>query len=169
MTAPTSAPMQPRAAELIAALQLVPHPEGGYFREVYRSGARVQPVDARSERASLTTIYFLLTSTDVSRWHRVGSDETWHLYEGDPLELFIADGTFEEVTRHVLGPVAGDSRPVHVVPAHQWQAARSLGAYSLAGCTVAPGFEFADFEMLRDRPDADETMRTRHTEFASLI
>ena len=102
-------------------------------------------------RQSLTTIYFLLDSTQHSRWHRVRSDEAWHFYEGDPAELLLLDPAGQAVVAVRLGPVgAGASEPVHVVPAGWWQAARPTGAYSLVGCTVAPGFEFEDFDFLRD-------------------
>ena len=136
-----------RVSELINVLGLAPHPEGGYFREVYRSDARVQPLDGRPERASLTTIYFLLPAGEVSRWHRVASDETWHYYEGAPAEVFTADSEFTQVRRLLLGPLTEESQPIQVVPANTWQSARSTGAYTLAGCTVAPGFEFEDFEI----------------------
>ena len=156
----------PRSDELIRALGLQPHPEGGFYAEIYRSTALVVPDDARGARAALTTIYFLLAQGQRSRLHRVTSDEAWHFYEGDPLELTIIDRAFEHTERITLGPVrpvegghgdpplrAGNppalpERPVHVVPAGMWQAARPLGAYTLVGCTVAPGFEFADFSML---------------------
>lgn len=141
--------MHPRAAQLIASLDLVAHPEGGYYGEVYRSAMRVRPLDDdRPERPALTTIYFLLVEGGVSRWHRVASDEVWHFYEGDPLELWSAPRGFSAAERHLLGPVDDGVQPVHVVRAHEWQAARSTGAYTLVGCTVGPGFEFADFEMI---------------------
>lgn len=136
-----------RVEELIEILGLTRHPEGGYFREVYRSESSVYPLDGRPDRASLTTIDFLLPAGEVARWHRVASDETWHHYEGDPADLFIADSEFKQLGRHVLGPVGHGSQPVHVVPAYTWQSARSTGAYTLVGCTVAPGFEFEDFEV----------------------
>jgi len=139
--------VHPRAADLIASLKLSPHPEGGHFREIYRSSSRVQPGDERGERSAVTTIYFLLAAREGRRWHRVASVEVWNYYVGEPLELLIAaDASFEQVTSHRLGPVDGDTRPVHVVPAHTWQAARSTGAYTLVGCTVGPGFEFEDFQ-----------------------
>ena len=148
--------MESRAADLIHTLidtlGLKPHPEGGHYGEVYRSAARVQPHDSRGDRAALTTIYFLLAAGEVSRWHRVASDEVWHYYAGDPLELFVAAPGFAAVTRRVLGPVGDGVRPVHVAVSDQWQAARSTGAYTLAGCTVGPGFEFADFQMLDTSP-----------------
>jgi predicted cupin superfamily sugar epimerase len=140
--------MHPRAAELIATLELKPHPEGGFYREIFRSALRVQPADDRNERTALTTIYFLLPGGVVSRWHQVSSDEVWHLYEGGPLELLEMDADLQNVERHILGAVAPDRRPVRTVGANRWQAARSLGDYALVGCTVGPGFEFADFRML---------------------
>ena len=82
--------MDARASQLIQQLGLVAHPEGGCFRQVYRSSTTVQPADDRGVRPSLTTIYFLLVAGEVSRWHRVASDEAWHYYEGDPLELWSA-------------------------------------------------------------------------------
>jgi len=160
--------MDSRAADLIASLGLVPHPEGGYFRQLYRSALQVQPLDDRSPRAALTTIYFLLPEADVSRWHRVASDEVWHHYEGDDLELFTADADFERVDRHTLGRV-GTGSPVHVVRAGEWQAARSTGTYTLVGCTVGPGFEFTDFLLLRDAPAAADAVRLRHPDVSCFI
>ena len=95
----------------------------------------------------MTTIYFLLAAGQESRWHRVRSDEIWHFYEGDPLELSISPPGRERVEQLTLGPYAGTAQPVRVVEADWWQAARPLGAYTLVGCTVAPGFEFAKFEL----------------------
>jgi predicted cupin superfamily sugar epimerase len=98
----------------------------------------------------------------VSRWHRVASDEVWHFYEGDDLELLTADAVFSDVQRHRLGAVDAVRQPVRVVAANLWQAARTTGAYTLVGCTVGPGFEFDDFEMLRDRPEQARLVRERH-------
>jgi uncharacterized protein len=139
-----------RAAQLIASLGLIPHPEGGHYLEVYRSVSRVQPRDGRSERSSLTNIHFLLSAGEISRWHRVRSDEVWHYHEGDALELFIVDSEFKTSERHLLGRPGDGVTPSCVVPAGMWQAARCTGAYTFVGCTVAPGFEFEDFQMLRD-------------------
>lgn len=158
-----------RAAELIATLGLTPHPEGGHYRELYRSPTGVQPEDGRPARPSLTTIYFLLAEGEVSRWHRVGSDEVWHVFEGAPLELLTAEPGMEHVTTQVLGAVRDGLVPEHVVPAHWWQAARSTGAYTLVGCIVAPGFDFADFAMLRDMPDVAAAVRRRHPAVAMFI
>lgn len=134
-------------------LGLAPHPEGGFYREIWRAPQGVEPGDRRGARSALTSIYFLLPAGAVSRWHRVRSDEIWHHYEGAPLELLLVRQHEQELARLRLGPLSDGQAPVHCVPAHTWQAARSLGAYTLVGCTVGPGFEFADFEMLRDQPD----------------
>jgi predicted cupin superfamily sugar epimerase len=139
-----------RAAELIRTLHLQPHPEGGFYREIYRSAGTVRPGDARGVRSALTTIYFLLRAGERSRLHRVESDEAWHHYEGAPLELLWCGADFGELRRVELGGVEGERRPVEVVPSGHWQAARSLGKYTLVGCTVGPGFDFADFRMLHE-------------------
>jgi len=146
--------MDPRALALIEQLQMRPHPEGGFYRELYRSAALVQPADGRPVRAALTTIYFLLPEGAHSRWHRVASDEVWHLYEGGPLELYQAAPDISAVQHILLGPADATSGPVHIVPAGWWQAARSRAPYALAGCTVGPGFDFADFSFLRDVPES---------------
>jgi uncharacterized protein len=146
--------MHPRARILIEQLQLEPHPEGGYYRELYRSVIQVEPGDGRAPRSALTTILYLLTQGDFSRWHRVRSEEVWHLCEGGPLELLLTPPELQRVERLRLGAVGVESGPVHAVPALWWQAARPLGAYALAGCTVAPGFEYEDFSLLEDDPTA---------------
>ena len=129
--------MHPRAHELIETLGLQPHPEGGWYRQVYKSSERVTRQADGADRTAITTIYFLLAEGTFSRPHRVQSDEVWHFYEGDPLELIIEGEHF------ILDP----ANRVHVVPARKWQSARPCGAYTLVGCTVGPGFEFDDFEM----------------------
>lgn len=142
--------MHPRARELIDTLGLAPHPEGGFYREIHRSPARVLPQDGRPARSALTTIHFLLPAGTFSRWHRVRSDEVWHWYEGEPLELLVAPPDATRVERWRMGPVAAEQRPSFTVPADWWQAARPLGTFAFVGCTVGPGFEFADFSFLRD-------------------
>ena len=149
--------MNPRATELIRALQLQPHPEGGFYRETFRSAARVA-TGQQPERSALTTIYFLLADGGFSAWHRVRSDEVWHWYEGEPLELLLASADFSIVQRRRLGPVGSGIEPVVTVPANWWQAARPSGAYSLCGCTVAPGFEFEDFSFLREDAGAVDAL-----------
>lgn len=136
---------------LIRDLGLSPHPEGGHFREVYRSTTRVLRGDAY--RTSLTSIYFLLTAGEHSRWHVVAADEAWHFYCGAPLELLTFDPEVRLVTRTLLAtPPFPGAQAVSVVPAGHWQAARSTGPFSLTGCTVGPGFEFEDFAFVSDLP-----------------
>lgn len=161
--------MATRAQTLIDALQLQPHPEGGFYREVFRSATRINVDDARISRCATTTIYFLLTHGAFSRWHRVLSDEIWHWYEGEPLELWIAPPDLQCVRRHLLGPVAGEQLPVHTVPAGWWQAARPIGEFVLTGCTVAPGFEFDDFAFLSDEPDAAVAIRKINPQAAQWL
>ncbi len=140
--------MHPDARAIVDALGLSPHPEGGYYRETFRAPLAV--ATARGPRAASTAIYYLLPAGATSARHRVASDEVWHHYSGDALELAVLhpDGRRETV---VLGPdVAAGERPQAVVPAGAWQSARPLGArFALCGCTVAPGFEFADLELGR--------------------
>jgi uncharacterized protein len=139
-------PSDGEADAWIEALGLVPHPEGGYYAETHRSDVRVDA--PQGGRAASTAIYFLLRPGTFSALHRVRSDEVWHHYRGAPVELHLLD----EPAGHRVVPLGPDlgvgQRPQHVVPAGSWQgvlAARE-GA-TLCGCTVAPGFEFADFEM----------------------
>lgn len=135
--------MHPRAQQLIDSLGLLPHPEGGWYRQVFKSEERVRRTSDGADRSALTTIYFLLVEGTFSAWHRVESDEVWHFYEGEPLELLMrVTGEAEPDVRRL-----DDVNRVEVVPARHWQAARPLGAYTLVGCTVGPGFEFADFEL----------------------
>jgi predicted cupin superfamily sugar epimerase len=129
------------AIDVIKLLGLRPHPEGGHFREMFRD-----PQNGTGERAASTAIYYLLARGERSHWHRVDAAEVWHFYGGDSLSLQVArDG---QTIIHVLGnDLAAGARPQIVVPAGVWQSAQSLGAWTLVGCTVAPGFEFSGFEM----------------------
>jgi predicted cupin superfamily sugar epimerase len=138
--------MPPEADRLIELLDLKPHPEGGHFKETFRDcGPPPAGRDGNVGRSSSTAIYFLLKAGEVSRWHRVDAAEVWHFYRGAPLELKIGKQTY------ILGPEIEEAQaPQVVVPAGAWQAARSLGDYTLVGCTVAPGFEFDHFEMAPD-------------------
>jgi len=160
--------MNPRASELIRSLQLQPHPEGGFYRETFRSTVRVA-MEQRPARSALTTIYFLLAAGGFSAWHRVLSDEVWHWYEGEPLELLLGSPDFGIVQRHTLGPVATGTQPAATVPADWWQAARPLGSYALCGCTVAPGFEFEDFAFLRDHAGASDALRSVAPDLLALL
>ena len=160
--------MDDRAAHLVEALDLRPHPEGGHYREVYRSPDRVT-AGSRGERPAVTTIYFLLTAGEYSSWHVVRSDEIWHYYEGDPLELLTLDAATLKARRVTLGPLDTGQKPVQVVPAGQWQAARPAGVYTLVGCSVGPGFEFADFRLMRDEPETARRVRKAHPDLASML
>lgn len=159
--------MHPRVIELIANLGLEPHPEGGYYREIFRSARLVTPLDGRGPRAALTTIYYLLPGGAVSRWHRVTSDEIWHLYEGGPLEVLEIDAGCSQLTRHQL--VTGSETPVCTIAADCWQAAQALADYALVGCTVGPGFDFADFTLLADETASAGRVRSQWPELAALI
>jgi len=140
----TSTPML-STDDIARLLDLEPHPEGGLYRETFRDAATVASgVDAA--RAASTAIYYLLRVGEVSRWHRVDASEVWHWYAGAPLALTIADAQGRRDNR--LGPdLAAGERPQAVVPAGVWQQAASLGTWTLVGCTVAPGFQFAGFEL----------------------
>jgi predicted cupin superfamily sugar epimerase len=129
------------AADMIAQLGLAPHPEGGHYRETFRDTGRDHDGRARS-----TAIYFLLARGERSHWHRIDAAEVWHYYAGSPLSLQIADDSGPRSVR--LGPdLAAGELPQAIVPAQAWQTAESRGDWTLVGCTVAPGFEFAKFEM----------------------
>ena len=129
------------AAEIIARLDLKPHPEGGHYRETFRDSHNVD-----RERAASTAIYFLLARGERSHWHRVDAAEVWHYYAGSALNLHIHDANGLQIVRLGADFNSGEC-PQAVVPAHAWQAAESAGDWTLVGCTVAPGFEFAKFEL----------------------
>lgn len=129
------------AAQVIARLDLQPHPEGGHFRETFRDEA----VDADG-RSRSTAIYFLLARNERSHWHRIDAVEIWHWHAGSALELSIADDSGTRVLRLGADLAAGEW-PQGIVPPHAWQAAATTGDWTLVGCTVAPGFDFATFEL----------------------
>lgn len=127
------------ADEIIARYGLKPHPEGGHYRETFRAPA------GDGDRGAVTAIYYLLKSSEISAWHRIDAVEIWHYHAGDVLRLDLSsDGV--EITNRILGVGVG-AEPQVVVPAGAWQSARSEGAWTLVGCTVAPAFEFAGFEL----------------------
>lgn len=129
------------AEGIIKTLSMQPHPEGGWFVETFRD-------ERGGERGHSTAIYYLLEASQRSHWHRVvDAAEGWHFYAGSPLELSLsADGKAAQV--FVLGlDLNKGERPQIIVPANHWQSARSLGAWTLAGCTVAPGFQYSAFDM----------------------
>lgn len=130
------------APEIIAALGLEPHPEGGWYRQTWQAPARP------GERPAGTAIYFLLAEGEVSHWHRIDATEIWHFYAGAPLVVSIAASAAGPAREHLLGPdLAKGALPQIFVPERHWQSARTTGAWSLVGCTVSPGFRFEGFEL----------------------
>jgi predicted cupin superfamily sugar epimerase len=129
------------AADVIALLELERHPEGGWYRQTFAD------TQAGGARHLSTAIYYLLEGGDLSAWHRVDATEVWHWHAGGPLKLRLSHEG-KVIDEHTLGPdLKANQRPQVVVPRHCWQTAKSLGAWTLVGCTVAPGFEFSGFEM----------------------
>jgi uncharacterized protein len=162
----TPAP-ETQARALIDKLDLEPHPEGGSYREIYRSSERVQT--ARGARAAITVIYYLLERSEISRWHVVEADEIWHFYEGSPLELLAYDPEARGLVRCVLGNTGDDHEHVAVIRKGVWQAARSLGDFSLVGCSVAPGFDFEDFRFVASLPRHRAHFEGELAPFTSLL
>jgi len=149
--------------ELVKNLQLSPHTEGGWCRETYRSNQRFQGDGTFPDgRNHCTSIYFLITSSGFSALHRIKSDETWHFYDGDPLEIIEIDNQ-----GRLIKTVLGDGLYQYTVPAGNWFGSRvyANGNWSLTGCTVSPGFDFKDFEMadrnalLNSFPDLSEIIQ----------
>ncbi len=161
-----------RAAELVRLLGLAPHPEGGWYAEVHRSPQAVLPQDGRPLRSALTSIDFLLAAGQFSAWHRVASDEAWHLLEGGPLRLWLAPPPLDAYTAVDLvpaGPTGPRGAPRHVVPAGWWQAAEPLGEYAYVGATVGPGFEFGDFGFGRDDAALVAALHERRPDLQRLL
>ncbi|WP_162350158.1 cupin domain-containing protein [Pseudoxanthomonas gei] len=138
--------MHPRALELIRTLELAPHPEGGHYRRVYESTKQVEVNGVL--RPSITSIQFLLTEGASSRWHRVDAVEVWDWQEGSPIELLMYDPGGGTLSHVQLDTSARGGQLVQVVPAGIWQSARSHGEYSLANCSVSPGFVWSGLEIL---------------------
>ena len=140
-------------AQIIDRLKLTPHPEGGYFRETYRAAETIEaaalPQRFGGERSISTAIYFLLEAGQCSHLHRICSDEVWHFYAGDPLIVVEIDAAGGLKTTRLGGDPGADTVYQHVVPAGAWFGATPAegGRFALVGCTVAPGFDFADFEL----------------------
>lgn len=128
------------AEDVVRLLGLAPHPEGGFYRETFRAAAE-------GRRGASTAIYYLLRRGEVSAWHRVDADEVWHHYAGAPLELRLSPDGRERSSLRLGSDFNAGERPQAVVPAGAWQSARSLGEWTLAGCTVAPAFQFSGFEI----------------------
>jgi predicted cupin superfamily sugar epimerase len=159
--------MHERAAALIRELALQPHPEGGHYRQTFRSPSLVTREADGERRAALTAIYFLLRAGEVSRWHRVASDEIWTHLEGSSIRLWLHDAAGAEAK--TLAPLAAGGSPFLVVPAQTWQAAECEGDYALVACFVSPGFEFADFVLMADDSAARDALEAQHPELTRLI
>lgn len=154
------------AQEIIEKLQLLPHPEGGYYKETYRSALELNSPQNDEVRNAMTDIYFLLCKGQVSRLHKVLHEELWNFYAGAPLELIELDAETLEEKIVVLGQGLNFK---HCIQANNWQAARSTGDYTLVGCTVAPGFDFADFSFLSDTEVLTEKLSAKSPELIKFI
>ncbi len=153
------------AQHLIEQYRLSPHPEGGYYREVHRSTQQVDSPVSALPRSAMTHIYFLLAAGQISRFHKVLHDEIWNFYAGMPIRLVTYDGA--KVSEETIGP--GCDSYVSVVNGGVYQAAESTGAYSLLGCTVAPGFDFDDFSFLSDKQGAVKQLSETHPDYQRFI
>jgi len=161
--------MNNRVEYLIDALKLSTHPEGGYYREIYRSESMLKSPENGEIRNAVTDIYFLLVRGQISRFHKVVHDEIWHFYEGDPLELLEVDIDTFEVAKTVLGACSGVPEYKYCVKGGNLQAAYPIGKYSLMGCTVAPGFDFRDFEFIKENSLLSSKIIEKNPEFLHLI
>ena len=168
-SANTPLALPPRAAELVQLLKMKAHPEGGFYAEVFRSEHAAAPADGRVGRVALTTIDFLLAAGQFSAWHRVASDEVWHLLEGGALRLWLAPPDVSSFHFVDLMAASAANAPRHVVPAGWWQAAEPLGDYAYVGATVAPGFDFADFTFGREDAPLTQALRQSAPELQRLL
>jgi predicted cupin superfamily sugar epimerase len=158
-----------RIKELRDLLGLDEHPEGGYFKETYRSNLIIQSPQVNAERSAMTDIYFMLTHGQVSRFHKVRHDELWNFYEGSALRLYDYDPQSEKIKIVTLGSIPDCDCYKYVIPADHWQAAVSLGDYSLVGCTVAPGFDFQDFTFFETDSPVKKKLLAMHPELARFV
>lgn len=143
------------AQDYIQVLELLPHPEGGFYKETYRSKGVLAndclPLPFHGERNYSTAIYYLLQQSDYSAFHKINSDECWHFYGGDTLLIHVIDTSGQYYCIQLGNAINKGEQPQAVVPAHCWFASEPApgSSYSFTGCTVAPGFDFSDFEMAR--------------------
>jgi len=161
--------MDKRAKELIDVFHLMEHPEGGYFREVYRSDQKIKIDALGNERSWLTDIYFLLTENDISRFHRVKHDEIWNFYEGAPITLIEIHPSSLDINEVTIGSPGPLLTYKHCVKGNIWQAAYSHGRYSFVGCTVSPGFEYDDFQMMTDCKEVKIAVLAKYPELEEYI
>ncbi len=156
-----------KAKELIATLTLARHPEGGYYKQIYKSVDTVLSKRFDSEHSAGTSIYYLLEGNDYSAWHRLKSDEIWHFYSGTTLTLYIIDEKGELTSFKLGNPIENPEAAFQVtIKANQWFAAEvnDKSSYTLVGCTVTPGFEFQDFEL-----GSRTTLIDQYPQFTSII
>jgi predicted cupin superfamily sugar epimerase len=151
---------------LIAKLSLIPHPEGGYYKEIFRSSDNI--TCDKGQRNAITTILYLLPKGVKSKLHKVTSDEIWNFIEGAPATLHRVTQDFEH-DKLVLGSLDSNSFPVHVIKSNQWQAAESTGEYTLVSCAVGPGFDFKDFTMLRDEQEVAQQFLVKIPSLSDFI
>jgi len=151
--------LHPISQMIMQPTDLIKHPEGGRFREVFRSDQSVTTATGDT-RSAITHIYFSLDQGEISRFHRVSSDEVWNLYQGSGLRLHTWDGT--EAPPRIVTLSADTNCFCHVIPAGTWQAAEPISGAVLVGCSVAPGFEFADFELIAPASDQARLIQSRH-------
>lgn len=144
--------------QLIEKYGLVPHPEGGYYKEIYRSGQKIHSPYANKDRNTVTHIYFLLVQGQISRFHKVLHDEIWNFYEGSPLKLITFDGN--DIEEEEIG--SGCNSYNYIVKGGLYQAAETTGEYTLVGCSVAPGFDFKDFTFLSDDLESMNILKTEY-------
>ena len=138
--------MDKKSSEIIKQFKLLPHPEGGWFREVFRSESYITRKDGE-KRINITGIYYMLRKNEISTWHRViSADEIWIYLKGAPLNLWCLDDGNKELRKLRID----SNNPIEMIPSGYWQAAMSSGAFTLASCCVGPGFDFLDFQMLRN-------------------
>lgn len=163
--------MDSEALALIKDLELSPHPEGGYYKEIYRAKTTVHSPHAGAIRNALTDIYFLLVSGQISRFHRVLHDEIWHFYAGAPLVLVEIEAEGLKLREVRLGGFgqSGMPRYKHCIQGGNWQAAYSTGGYTLVGCTVAPGFDFADFRFLSQEGELQSAVLEKFPMLSHLL
>jgi hypothetical protein len=151
--------------DLIDKYKLIPHPEGGYYAVVYESKQSVKSPVVNKARKALTHIYFLLLKGQVSIFHKVAHDEIWNFYQGDPLKLIKYNGS--KVEEDIIG--SGCSDYASIVEGGVYQAAESTGVYTLVGCSVAPGFEFEDFSLLRDDLENKEKLLKKFPDYQKFV
>lgn len=162
-----TSPTHKSAESVIQAFNLKPHPEGGFFRELYRSTQNVHSSPVDGERSALTHIYFLLRKGDISRFHKVEHDEIWNVYEGAPIKLVHFDSEAGTLQEEIIGH--GCENYCTVIERKKYQAAESTGEYTLVGCSVGPGFDFKDFAFIDGGSDQAEFIKKNYPDYQRFL